>query len=151
MKKIGPALLPIIIICFSLLVSSCGKKGCTDEDATTYSKSAKRDDGTCRYEGSNVFWISKSSAQQMLDSGIQSLTVYVDGDIEGQITLAGQNYSEAPSCGAAMAVTVKKDLFSVKNRAFAYRVLDDQSVKHFAGTFNMNGNTCENFEFVYFP
>jgi hypothetical protein len=134
-----------------LLFTNCGKKGCTDSNAATYNSKAKKDDGTCRYMGSLVFWISDSSAQEMVDDGVQGLTVYINGDIEGQISLTGQNFTEAPECGATNALTVERDLLSARTKAFSYRILDDQSVKRWAGAMTMNGNTCEKFELVYFP
>ncbi len=132
-------------------MSGCGKKGCTDRDASNYSASAKRDNETCRYEGSVVFWVSQSSAQQMLNDNIQSLVVYLDGDVVGTISNTGQTFTAAPACGEANAITVTQDLFSAKTKALTYRVLDDQSVKRWAGVVTLNGNQCEQFELVYYP
>ncbi len=151
MRKLVRTLFILLAACITLFVSSCRKKGCTDADASNYSTSAKKDDGTCRYEGSNVFWVSDTSAQRMLSDTIQSLTIYFDGDIVGTIDNTGQNFSVAPSCGESNAVTVKRDLFSAPTKAFSFRVLGDRSIKRFAGVVTMNGNTCENFELVYYP
>ncbi len=151
MRTLINAPLLLLVVGLTLIVTSCAKKGCIDEDATTYSSSAKKDDGTCRYEGSKVFWISDSSAQQMLNDGIQSLTLYIEDDIEAQIQLTSQTFTVSPDCGDANATTVVRNLLSARTRAFSYRVLDDQSVKRWAGAFTMNGNQCEPFELVYFP
>lgn len=44
MKKIG-----FIALALAVSVSSCNRKGCTDENALNYSEKAKKDDGTCTY------------------------------------------------------------------------------------------------------
>lgn len=133
------------------ILPGCGKKGCADSDAINFSTSAKKDDGTCRYEGAKVFWVSKSTAQQMISDSIESIVVYIDGDVEGRITLLDQRYTAAPDCDAAQAVTVKKDLFSLKNTAFTYEVFDNKNVKRWSSSFIINANTCEDVELLYFP
>ncbi len=131
------------------LLTGCVKEGCTDENATNKSTTAKKDDGTCRYEGSVVLWIHDSSAQKMMRDTIQNLIIYVDGDVVGSLSV-GQNFMTAPDCGAANTITLTRDLFSAKTRAFSYRILDDRSIKRFAGVLTFNGNTCEKNELVYF-
>lgn len=141
----------LLVACIIIFATSCRKKGCTDTDSTTYNASAKKDDGTCRYEGSNIFWVRDTNAQNMINAGIQILTVYVEGEIVGQINLAGQNLTKAPDCENPMGVTIDMDMFSVKSRAYSYTIIDDQSVKRRAGTFTMNGNQCDNYEIVFVP
>lgn len=45
----------LVVICLAVFatitISSCGKKGCTDEDAENFDSAAKRDDGTCVVKG----------------------------------------------------------------------------------------------------
>lgn len=151
MKKIVNTLFILLIVSSTVFVSSCGKKGCTDTDASNYSANAKRDDGECRFEGSVVFWVSETSAQQMLSDTIQSLTVYFDGDIVGTIKNAGQDLLVAPICDEENAVTVKLNLFAAKTKAISYRVLDNKGIKRWAGVVTMNGNKCEPHQLVYFP
>jgi len=43
-------LLLVAILTLGVVVTSCKKKGCTDENAINYSTEAKKDDGSCSYE-----------------------------------------------------------------------------------------------------
>lgn len=135
----------------SLNLMSCGKKGCTDIDATTYDSGAEKDDGTCRYEGSLVFWMKGSTAQQMLDDGITSLVLYINDDIEGRFNLNNQSYTEVPDCGASEAITITEDLFDSKISTISYEVFDDSNNKRWAGAANLTANTCGDYELIYFP
>ena len=42
-----------------LMATSCKKEGCTDVDATNYNSEAKKDDGTCTFEGKHVDGMAK--------------------------------------------------------------------------------------------
>lgn len=139
-----------VLLISSVLVTGCAKKGCTDSNSTTFSASAKEDDGTCRYEGSLVFWLHDSTAQKMTNASIQNLTVYLDGDIVGSISTT-DFFTSVPTCDAQGAVTVTKDLFSAKSKAFSYRILDNNGVKRRAGTIEFTGNACKSFEIIYNP
>lgn len=47
MKKI---FLPVLILSSTVFISSCTKQGCTDSMANNYSSSAKKDDGSCKFD-----------------------------------------------------------------------------------------------------
>lgn len=73
-----------------LLFTNCGKKGCTDKDAVNYDSKAKKNDGTCKYEGSAMFWMNGSTTTNgavdvVLNSQNSSITVDIT--------------SGTPSCG----------------------------------------------------
>ncbi|MBL4651875.1 MAG: DUF4856 domain-containing protein [Flavobacteriales bacterium] len=69
----------LIVITFSIIggMSSCRKKGCTDETATNYNEKAKKDDGTCEFDDSyevpttytfnDVRYDGQTARLQMLD------------------------------------------------------------------------------------
>jgi len=141
----------LLVIPFLFFVSSCAKKGCTNNKAINYTASAKKDDETCRYQGSAMFWIGQASAQQMLNDGINTLFVYLDGNVIGQISLSGQTFTASPACGATGAVTTLQDLFGAQFKAFSYRVVDDKSVKRWSSVVTVYGDSCTAEELVYFP
>ena len=45
------------LILLSITITSCKKKGCTDELATNYNSEAKKDDGTCVYDTAPTYTI----------------------------------------------------------------------------------------------
>lgn len=144
----------VIIMALALVGCSllgCGKKGCTDSDSISYNQDAKKDNGTCRFEGSLVFWMKDSTAQEMLDDGITSLVLYINDDVVGTFDLNNQSYTKAPDCGASQALTITEDLFDVKIGTVSYEVFDNSNNKRWQGAASLTANTCENFELVYFP
>lgn len=82
----------ILILASTLLLGfeSCKKEGCTDFDAANYDSEADTDDGTCIYNGQNVFWTDA-------DYGVGTIDVYVDDVFQGTIT--SYMSSGIPDCG----------------------------------------------------
>jgi hypothetical protein len=62
MKSIKRNLILFTTTLFVVLVtlSSCGKKGCTDSNATNYCDECKKDDGSCTYKASVQFWYNQT-------------------------------------------------------------------------------------------
>jgi len=78
MKK--KSLLLVTILTLGVVVTSCKKKGCTDENAINYSAEAKKDDGSCSYETVN------SNATEYNTSG-NVVTIIDHGQGTGNKTL----------------------------------------------------------------
>ena len=82
MKK---TILYITILVVVASISSCRKKGCTDETATNYDTEAKKDDGTCEYleKGTNDLSVLESLYYS-------SATTFTVGDDYITITSTGE-------------------------------------------------------------
>ena len=146
MKKV---IYTIAIAAFAtVLISSCAKPGCTDKNATNYNASAKKDDGTCNYEGSVVFWYGKTSADELILDGSTALTYYVDGILVGS-SAASVYWTGAPECGQAQSITSKKDLGIVKTKTHTYSIKDQAGDIIWAGTQTWTANTCLKLELTY--
>jgi hypothetical protein len=88
----------LILLAGTVSLSSCKKKGCTDEAAVNYNTSAKKDDGTCNFKpvitvvGANPVNVSVGSTYT--DAGATAF-VKNEGAVEVTTDLSQVNTSEA--------------------------------------------------------
>lgn len=54
MNKVFKSALVLAVAVIALGTTGCKKKGCTDETATNFEEKAKKDDGSCEYDLSNI-------------------------------------------------------------------------------------------------
>lgn len=132
----------------SMTTLSCKKQGCTDVDATNYDLKAKKDDGTCSFQGENVIWYGQSTADSLVNDGAVTLTYYVDGNVVGS-SAANVYWTGAPDCGQNGSITITKDLGSVKTQSFTYRVVDQTGFEYWSGILNFKANTCTSLELTW--
>ena len=145
MKKV---LLSVLFLASISTITSCRKEGCTDPDSINYSADAKKDNGTCEYEGKEVFWYNEATADSLLANGAISLTYYVDGQVVGS-SAASVYWTAAPNCDQSGSVTVKKALGSVKNKSYSYSIKDQRGFEFWSGVSNYTANTCTKRQLTY--
>lgn len=140
------------IITLSLLsvisFTSCKEEGCMDPDSKTFNANADKDDGSCKYEGSIVFYYKESTATQLISDGSSALTYYVNGSIIGS-SAASVFFTTVPTCGSNGSVSKTIDLGSDKAKSITYKVIDDLGYIIWEGSYNVKANTCNQLELVY--
>jgi hypothetical protein len=129
------------IATLSTMVSCKKEEGCTDKNATNYSESAEKDNGSCSYKGTIVFWYNGSTSEYLYNLSSESLTFYVGGNVVGS-TAATQYWTGAPSCGANASITVERDLGTSKSKSYSYEVVDNDGYQVWAGNVEFEANTC---------
>ena len=132
-----------LLICLLViyLAPSCKKEGCTDSAAKNYDAKAKKDNNTCNYEGSVVFWYGEDVSQALILNGVTSLKYFLDDQLIGS-TSSDVYFTGAPDCGQNGSITSSKDLGTVKNKSYTYRVEDQLGIEHWEGTVNIEGGGC---------
>jgi len=137
-----------LLLLTSISFVSCKKEGCTDVDAINYDDSANRDDGTCNFEGELVFWFDGTTAANLVQDDISSLTYYVDNKLVGS-TSSNVYWNSSPSCGANGSITVSKSLGNVKNKSYEYEVRDQDGLVVWTGYENFTAGICTKLELQY--
>lgn len=146
MKK----LIYIIYITFLGLVS-CKKPvpGCTDQNAENWSFEAEENDGTCSYRGSAVFYHDMQTSQNLIDDGVTSVKLYVDGNFMDLMS-PNVGFNFVPSCDHPDAMLMSNyGIGNIKSKSFTYSVRDQNQVVLASGTFDITGNQCNTIKYTY--
>lgn len=119
MKKL--TLLSLLAIA-TLVISSCGKKGCTDPHAPNYNSSATKDDGTCTdltagIIGSYVGTVQDSTYGGYTDSAAaQTITITKIDD--AHIQVSPSNGSAVVPFTASLQAFANGDLIFIPNQTY---------------------------------
>lgn len=145
MKKI---LLGCLIASMPFL-TSCEKEGCTDPDSVHYDDKADSDDGSCEYEGSQVFWYGETTAQALVNQNVTLLKFYLNGNLSGS-TAADVYRVTTPTCSDNLgALKITMDLGGVKTQSYTLTVETQDGIEVWDATVNFNANTCTSTELTY--
>ena len=136
------------LLSLTLVFSSCSREGCTDLDSVNYDPDAKKDDGSCLYEGQAVFWYGANTANGLINDGATSLTFYVDGSIVGS-SAANVYWGSQPECGDNSSITVTYNLGDVKSLAAIYSIRDQTGWEYWNGIVNFTANDCKSLELLW--
>ena len=149
MKRLNSLLLVGLLLVGTFTFTNCSKSGCTDPDSVNYDPDAKKDDGSCAYEGKNVFWYGQATADSLASLGVSSLVFYIDKDIAGS-TSASVYWTKAQDCGSEGSITVTKNLGDSKSKSYPYRVIDaGTDAELWKGTVEFKANTCTAVELIF--
>ncbi len=137
MKKL---ILPIAIMMLTL--SSCKKEGCIDSDATNYNVEAKKDNGTCTYESTVVFWWNQSTQDWLYNDFLADNVYFYINDKQFATESALTYWTTTPNCGDNGNIEYTYDLAGNKTQAATYKVIDNYGDQVWSGIINFNANTC---------
>ena len=142
-----------VIIVAILIISSCKKdkvKGCMDSVATNYNSKATEDDGSCKYQGSLVFWNNMALQDTLTAHGSDTLIYYINNVKVGTSIVASSGRSGAPSCGQSGVFTLTEQLGSVKSQTYQYSVNDNSGYFTWSGTVTITATpSCTPFQILY--
>ena len=145
-----PIALTLAALLFTLLsISSCStkKQGCTNTDAINYDLNAEEDDGSCTYAADVVFWISEVNSDTYIAGSVNTLSIYIDGDLKG--SLATINFSSsAPACGSGEGLEFEVNLGSSNSKQFNFEVKDENDNVLHNGTITVEARECEKVEIL---
>jgi len=139
-------LIIITITIFSFVLIGCSKKGCVDSDSITYDSEAKKDDGTCQYQGNVSFWFNQNVSGFLVSYNVTMLTIYIDNASVGSISV--NDWKSGPDCNGAN-FTVIESLGELKTKTFSYSARDQNGTQHFSGSFTITPNSCVNVQLAW--
>lgn len=130
-----------IVSMFLIAFSSCKKKGCTNPIATNYEEKAKKEDGSCTYEGYNVLWFNQESAGNLLSDGVYDIYYYVNGTLVDS-SYVTNTHETSPNCGEEYAVTITESLASQTKGNASFYALDQDGYQLWNGSLNFEAGVC---------
>jgi hypothetical protein len=137
MKK----LLLLLAIPVTLSLAGCGKKGCIDPVASNYSDAARKDDGSCTYNGKLIFWQDVDAASSWSPFGVTSLKFYVNGQYIGSC-LANDYMIGLPSCSQNGQSATTLNLGKNKSSVVQVRVTDQTDYVWYDETITVSAGDC---------
>lgn len=147
MKNLRFLTLTLILASISVL-TSCKKEGCIDPDSINFNGDAKKDDGTCQYEGRAVLWYGQATSIGLQNDDATALTFFVDGQVVGSSATSAY-WTSGPECGQNGSITVTKNLGGVKSMSYTYSVKDQTGFQYWSGILNFTANSCEAVELIW--
>lgn len=150
-----PIALTLAALLFVLLsTSSCSpakKEGCTSPLAANYDSDAEDDDGSCTYEGNEVFFWQQEFNDNCTDNEVSSIELYVDGDLVGTIAVTATAFDHTPVCEEAGAFTLGSDLGTEPTKTYPLeaRLLNSSGELKYtiSDNINLTGGSCATYEF----
>jgi hypothetical protein len=148
MKKITTVVLMISALAFT----SCKKEGCTDEKASNHTDGANKDDGTCKYAATSIFYFDSDAALNFAGELYTTLDLYIDNVKVGSIEI-DQYSDDVPSCGSSKGINYNFDLGANKSKSVSYMIKSkdllnvDQTLV--TGTATIPGGECHAVKIMY--
>ncbi len=131
----------LTITVYGALLSSCGKKGCTDKVAANYDAKARKDNNTCEYNAKAVMWFNQASSDEFKRRGVNQLEVYLNNVLTATIPTSTY-FSSAPDCDAGGAGNIEKSLGSVKSQNYRFVAKDPFGFIIYDNVLEMKAGTC---------
>ena len=141
-------LLTILLLTSIFCFNGCKKEGCTDPEADNFCTECKKEDHSCKFSGSVVFWFNQTAANGLINDGANVLYYYVNGSLVGS-TAANLYWGSAPDCGNTGSISITKNLGSSKSFTENYVVKDQTGWTYWSGTVNYAAGKCYSIELVW--
>lgn len=140
----------------AIFLNSCTKKeGCTEPNATNYCEDCKKNDGSCIYQGSVIFWWKQDFATYVTSTGSIKMEVYLNEKYAGNTYLYKNGgelkyWAAAPACSNSDALTISKLYNNSKTQTmqvkFKFLCPAGSCLAAKTGEVTFSANTCTPYE-----
>ena len=136
-----------------LTLASCKKKGCTDANAFNYDAAAEKDDESCTYHATGVFYYSQDTyLGKMVSPPISQLEYFIDGTSIGVFNSDAGWVAASdpiPDCSSTGFCWIDVDMGTQPQKLHNWEVKDAATgadIPGFAGSMVFVGGTCHAIE-----
>jgi hypothetical protein len=131
----------IVFLLLALGLFTACKKGCVDRSAKNYDSRAKKDNGTCNYEGSAVLWYDEKVSNELKNDGVTRLDFFLN-DVLISSHPTSDFWNSAPDCGETGSVTFVQDLGENASQEHRFTVKDQFGFVQWTGALVFKSQTC---------
>ena len=124
-----------------LFILSCNRKGCTNSNAVNFSESAKKDDGSCRYESTITFWFDEDKSDFYKSFDVTEFRFYLQDQLIGTADI-NDYLTAVPACGGEEGMTFTRSLGNSKNRFYEWEIRDQLDDPLQYGSWFAQANQC---------
>ena len=130
-------------ILITLVSLSCKKEGCTDPKSIDFSEDAKKNDGSCTYQTTVMFWLDESDVPNYESNGVSELNVYVNDELKTVVPVANSLASK-PFCGTDndFSKSYTFNMGKESSRSYTYAIIGDDGETWKSGSWSGTGNGC---------
>lgn len=133
--------------------TSCKKEGCTDANAFNYDVTAEKDDESCTYQATGVFYYSQDTyLNKMISPAIPQLEYFIDGASIGVFNSDDGWVAESgtlPDCNSTVHAVVNVSMGAQLQKLHNWEVTNaanGEPIPGFAGNMVFVGGTCHAIE-----
>jgi hypothetical protein len=150
MKLLSSILIALAVI---VILNSCKQKGCTDAKAYNFCYDCKKDDRTCVYYGTAVFWWNPATNDSLLKYNINQVELFSEAATRGYYSLGQHWYtSAAPGCDQRGIFNYSRELINGIPADVTYQVLNSANKQViWSGTLNLDINHCQIIQLTWKP
>lgn len=139
----------VLVISLLSVVSCKDKEGCTNPNAINYDADAETENGTCKDEGSLMFWIDQETFGYLYNEHtVQELNFYINGKLRGTQDVT-KFFTSEPVCDSSFTFTGHVPFGG--GEWVNYKVLDEDNQEFWSGDIVIPADQCNKLELIYTP
>ncbi|AEA45311.1 hypothetical protein [Fluviicola taffensis] len=124
-------------------------EGCMESNAENFDVYAEKENGSCLFRGSAIFYHDSQTVQNLQNAGVTDVKLYVDGVFRDNME-PYLIFDFPPDCSNQFGMQYENvDIGNLKSKTFNYAIKDQYDMVLDQGTFVITGKKCNAIKYTY--